>query len=45
MNKRKLVYKTPKDVRESEEETVFSQSLYGQKTLMESLSKHQGIES
>lgn len=33
MNKRKSVYKTPKQVRENEEETGFSPSLYGQKTL------------
>lgn len=39
MNRRKLVCKTPKQIRESEEETVFSPILYGQKTLMESLSK------
>lgn len=38
MNNKKLVHKTPKQVRESEE-AGFSPSLYGQKTLMEFLSR------
>lgn len=43
MNNKKLVHKTPKQVRESEE-AGFSPSLYGQKTLMEFLSRTKAVK-